>query len=95
MTVREPRPAHAGGHDFDGHCAPGGSGAAYFGGQATFSVGVFQWVPKSHSNGLKRGPVKVRVKGRCSDPELVYAKAREIASALDAGTYRGPKHVTV
>ncbi len=45
--------------------------------------------------GCKRGAVKVRVKGPVNDPEQVYAKARTIVGELDAGTYTGPKPVTV
>jgi hypothetical protein len=39
--------------------------------------------------------VLVRVSGPVGDPESVYAKARQIAAQLDAGTYSGPKRVRV
>lgn len=78
-------------HYFDGACAPlpTGQGRLY----ETFSVGVFQWIWKSGKMDVKRGPVKVRIKGRCDNPEPVYAKAREVVAALDAGMYVGPKTV--
>lgn len=82
-------------HDFDGNCAPGAPGVLTYSGQETFSVGIFEWVQRSGGTGCKRGPVKVRVKGRFADPEKVYAKARTIVGELDAGTYSGSKSVTV
>lgn len=83
----------AGKHDFEGNCAPEETGTIR--NQETFSVGIFQWVPKSSGKGCKRSAVKVRVKGPFHKPSAVYAKAGEIVSALDAGTYSGPKNVTV
>ena len=61
----------------------------------TFSVGVFAWVPAK--TGIKRGAAKVRVSGPVSHDgrKLVYDKALEVANALDAGTYTGPKLVRV
>jgi hypothetical protein len=82
----------AGKHEFDGSCAPLGREA--FSEQKTFSVGIFQWLPKSGGKGLKRSAVKVRVKGSVSDPDKVYAMARAIAYELDRGEYRGTKNVT-
>ena len=85
--------SEAGKHDFTGACAPSHAFASRS--WITFSVGVFQWLPKASGKGLKRGPVKVRVAGLVSDPEAVNAKAREIAAQLDAGTYSGPRRVDV
>ena len=79
----------AGKHGFDGACAPENTKCRF----ETFSVSVFQWIPKASGRGLKRGTAKVRVKGSTDRPEIVFAKAREIAAALDAGTYTGPKNV--
>jgi hypothetical protein len=42
----------------------------------TFSVGVFQWIPKASANGLKRGKVVKRIKGLTANPEEVFQKAR-------------------
>lgn len=80
-------------HDYSGSCGPGSSFnmSAYT--QETFSVGIFQWLPKSSKNGLKKSSVKVRVSGKVSDPDKVYAKAEEICKQLDAGSYTGPKNV--
>jgi hypothetical protein len=82
-------------HDFSGQCAPGPTqdkGAAT---GRSFSVGIFEVLPRASGKGTKRGPVKVRVKGPMSDPEAVFARARLICAQLDAGTYTGPKSVTV
>ena len=68
-------------HDFDGDCGPGGKDA---GGYITFSVGIFQWIPKASSKGgLKRAPVKYRVKGFIANPGPVYERAREICADFD------------
>lgn len=93
MGAQNPVPlAHK--HGFDGSCAPGG--AAHFGSQQIgFSVGVFQWLPKSDGKGLKRSAVKIRVKGWVSDAERVYAKARELCQRLDAGESVDQKSITV
>lgn len=69
-------------HDFSGSCVPGGSGNY---GQSTFSVGIFQWLPKSGGKGLKKSAVIIRVKGYVSKPEAVYARASEFCGKLDAG----------
>lgn len=63
----------------------------------TFSVGVFLWIPTRAKGGIKRGKAKVRVSGPVSDAgrKLVYDAALEVANALDAGTYAGPKLVRV
>ena len=70
----------AGEWDFDGSCAPGGS----YAGWQTFSLGIFQWVPKSGGKGLKRSKVTRRVKGYTSQPEEAFAKARTIVAELNA-----------
>jgi hypothetical protein len=41
--------------DYDGACDPAKSRSRSM---QTFSVGVFQWLPKKSGKGLKRGPVK-------------------------------------
>ena len=81
-------------HGFDGSCCPGRSGVLWAN-QITFSLGVFEILPKASGKGTKRGPVKVRVYGFVSDPDSVYAKAREIVDLLDRGEYTGPKTVRV
>jgi hypothetical protein len=66
-------------YDFDGNCRPGGSQMF---GNSTFSVGIFQWVPKANGKGLKKSAVVKRVRGYVSSPDKVYNKAREICSIL-------------
>lgn len=83
-------------HDFSGHCAQGEKGCwVNRGGQNTFSLGIFQWIPKSTGKGLKKSAVKVRVHGYISDSKVVYQKAREIIKELDDETYSGKKNITV
>jgi hypothetical protein len=83
----------AGTHSFDGACSPGRGkvGPAW----TTFSVGIFQWVLSVRGDKIKRGKVKVRVKGPTSHPDLVIKKAEQIALELDTGTYTGPKSIVV
>ncbi len=61
----------------------------------TFSVGCFQWLPKAGGKGLKKSAVIVRVKGRVSCPESVYAKAAEICTKLNGGWRSHTKTITV
>ena len=79
-------------HDFSGAYAPGGLSGFN---NNTFSVGIFQWVPKANGKGLKKSAVKVRVKGYVSQPEKVYEAAKRICAELDAGTYTGKRYVSV
>ncbi len=84
----------AGKHDFDGACSPDKylTFSSLF---ESFSVGIFEWIPKQNGRGTKKGKVKVRVKGLTSEHEKVEGKAREIVAALDAGVYVGPRNVKV
>lgn len=88
--MNEVRHEKPGTHGFAGNCAPGALNQLS-GPQETFSVGVFEWLPKSSGKGVKKGPVKVRLRGSMSDPDEVYAAARSVCAQLDAGTYKGPK----
>lgn len=82
-------------HEYSGAWAPPRDGSRFFSQSNTFSLGIFQWVAKDSGKGLRKTAVKVRVSGPTHTPETVYAKADEIVKALDAGTYAGPKNVTV
>jgi|GEM_PF-6215057 len=71
--------------DFDGACVPvlaDGSVRRSFTTFETFSVGIFQWIPRASGKGLKRGKVKERISGLVSDPEAVYRRARERCASL-------------
>lgn len=68
-------------HDFSGNCAPDPNGVAYP--QASFSVGIFQWLLKISGKGLKKSAVKYRVRGSISNYQLVYKRAEEICNELD------------
>ena len=80
-------------HGYSGQCAPHtGCGIGY----KSFSVGIFEVVPTASGRGTKRGSaVKVRVIGLMTNPQAVYDAAQRIVEQLDAGTYSGPKNVTV
>ena len=67
--------------DFDGSCAPQKS---QYAGWKTFSLGIFQWVPKSRGKGLKRGKVIRRVKGYTDCPDEAFDRARQIVAGLNA-----------
>ena len=46
----------------------------------TFSVGVYQWIPKTSGNELKKSGT-IRVLGYISDSAAVYAKAADVLPA--------------
>lgn len=50
---------------------------------STFSVGIYQWLPSASGNSLKKSKT-IRVLGYVTDPESVYAKARELCDRLNA-----------
>lgn len=67
--------------DFSGHCAPSEDGKSRrFVAYETFTLGIFQWLPKKSGTGLKRGKVQKRVKGYISYPKEAYEKARAIVA---------------
>ncbi len=65
--------------------------------QATFSIGVFVWVPTKDGLDVKKSATKVRVSGPVTTAgyKAVHDKAKEVANALDAGAYDGPKTIRV
>lgn len=80
-------------HGYSGQCAPTDK---FWIGYKTFSVGIFEVVTTANGRGTKRGgAVKVRVRGLMTNPQAVYDAAQRIVEQLDAGTYSGPKNVTV
>ena len=76
-------------HGYSGSCRPI-NGHSCLGGQATFSVGIFQWWPKT-SGGVKKLPVKYRVRGWIADEAAVYERAQEICRLMDAGKWNSRK----
>ena len=78
-------------HGYDGAYCPGARRTSWM---QSFSVGCFEWLPKK-GGGVKRSKAKVRVRGSTRDAELVYERAEDVCRQLDAGTYKGPKVVTV
>lgn len=67
-------------HDYHGSCDPN---KRHGFSMNTFSVGIFQWIPKSSGKGLKRSLVKYRVKGYSSNPQAVYDRAAELCMRFD------------
>lgn len=67
--------------DYSGACAPGRCGT--ISGMATFSLGIFQWLPKKSGKGLKRGKVKYRLRGQTYNPKEVYDKAENLIKELN------------
>lgn len=80
-------------HGYDGSCAPK-PGQTYTN-YATFSLGIFELVPRANGRGTKRGKVKVRVSGPSEESIAIYDTAKEIVAALDRDEYNGPKQVRV
>ncbi|KAB2839531.1 hypothetical protein F9K50_07390 [bacterium] len=61
--------------DFSGACAPS-SGWPYPH-QETFSLGIFQWIPRKDGKGVKKGKVVKRIKGVTSKPQEAFDKATQ------------------
>ena len=70
LRIKEPK---AGDWDYDGACAIPAN--MVYHGWVTFSVGIFQWVPRSGGKGIKRGKVMQRIRGYCGNPQEVYDRA--------------------
>ena len=66
--------------DYDGYCAPHNTSSDAF---ETFTLGVFQWLPKASRKGLKRGKVVERIKGTRHNPSLAYDKAERRIAELN------------
>lgn len=79
-------------HDYSGNCAPGQSGSSM---NVMFSVGIFQWLPKSSGKGLKKSAVKFRIKGNVNNAENVYKRAKEFCKIMDEGFVPEKKSITV
>lgn len=69
-----------------GQCAPGQTGGRRY---ETFSVGCFQWLPRS-DGGLKKGKVVERFQGRTDAPDEVYARAAAWCAERNAAFVRLP-----
>lgn len=75
MRMPEPKPAWT--WDFYGACAPNEDDAVAHARQETFTLGCFQWEPKSRGPGVKKGKVRYRVKGKMDDPKKAFDAARD------------------
>lgn len=52
-------------------------------GARTFSVGIYQWLPKSSGKGVKKSKT-IRVMGYCANPTAVYALAKNLCRRLNS-----------
>jgi hypothetical protein len=66
--------------DYDGHYDPAKPQRFH---SDTFSVGIFQWLPKKSGGGLKKGTVHKRIRGYTSQPQEVYNKAQAECNRLN------------
>jgi hypothetical protein len=75
-------------HDFSGSYAPGKSDyvllSEYFSNK-TFSVGIFQWIPKADGKGMKKSAVKYRIYGLPANKKAVYKRAQYVCRLMDLG----------
>jgi hypothetical protein len=78
MPKANPQPYE---YDFDGACAPGQPGA--YAHAVSFSLGIFQWIPRASKKGLKRGKVVRRIKGYLRNPEEALGRARAVCEELN------------
>ena len=53
----------------------------------TFSVGIYQWLPKASGRGLKKSKT-IRVNGYVVEPELVYRRAQQLCDQLNRESAR-------
>jgi hypothetical protein len=49
----------------------------------SFSVGIFQWLPKASGKGLKKSKAMARVLGYTAEPDRVYEKADDLCGRLN------------
>lgn len=70
-------------YDFDGQCMP--CDDKCFSSFDTFSVGIFKWLPCTPGGrkGLKRSKVIYRIRGKVSDAERIYGRARDVCIRFD------------
>jgi hypothetical protein len=71
--------------DFDGGCKPKIADSEPSSMYKSFSVAVFQWIPKSSGKGLKRSKSIKRISGSVNDYEMVYAQAELFCVEKETG----------
>lgn len=86
MNPPEPKPA--GTWDFYGACAPQvfADGRVQRVQSETFTLGIFQWVPRARGKGTKPGLVQRRIRGRSDNPLRAFADARQFCDENNAET---------
>lgn len=71
-------------HDFSGSCNPERLSDHSVWLPVTFSLGIFQWLPKASGKGLKKSAVKYRVRGFTYNPKPVHRRAEDVCDILDS-----------
>lgn len=80
MNYGDGKPKSAYTWDFDGACAPDKASYSFI----TFTLGIFQWIPKNNGKGVKRGKVIKRIKGYTSLAQEAYIKATETVEKMNS-----------
>lgn len=73
--------------DFGGACMPTEGYNPVVAKQKTFSLGIFQWMPKASGKGLKWSKTVKRIKGDFRSPEQAFSRA--IARCKELNTQEG------
>ena len=86
--MQDPKPKAAGTWDFRGAYAPEPmNDGTYRGGSGdNFTLGCFQWVPKSRGEGTKMGRVTYRVKGSRYSPAKAFTHAKRFCAEKNAAS---------
>lgn len=63
--------------DFEGECDPLNPNRKNTFNPLTFRVRVFQWIPRTRGNGLKKSRGLKTIRGYSSNPEVVHIKAKK------------------
>lgn len=69
LRIKNPK---AGDWDYYGMCTPGERGHTW---NKSFSIGIFQWIPKASGKGIKKGKAVKRVHGLVTEKKSVFKKA--------------------
>jgi len=64
-------------------------------GFATFSIAIFQLVPKSGKKQLKRGKTAVRIIADCQNKDAAFSMADKVVKLLDIGEWDSRKTVKI
>lgn len=90
LTLGDGQPKPAGTWDYYGSSDPAHTRTGFVRTEfVSFSLGVFQWVPKYDVRKTKRGPIQGRVSGLVEAAETVYEAARKKIADLQQDQKNG------